>query len=343
MKGQGFLIWKLAHVIPVAAQIAVWKEIGIEWVSIKVREYLSEWNRYAAANSGSLRLEDFILACKEAGIKVGTWQFVYTQNLAKQAQLVSQDIIGLGLDHLMIDAEENGRVSPYAHWKTFPKYKTEAMADAYLDSLDLPEGVQVGLCSYRYPESHREFPWEAFLSHPRLDMLNPQLYWIQANNPGYQTATSLSQYRKLTDKPFYPIGSAYEELGWKPTAAQIGEFTELCKVNFKTWGWYRWGQAKDHQDWLQEMKVEVEYPVPIPVPPPVFEIPKACLADGVSALRIRSGPSTGYGTVGYVKPDQPIVEILEKKEISAATVWYRIGYGQWSAARYNNTVYLEDL
>jgi hypothetical protein len=60
MKGFGFLIWKLKHVIPASESIAIWKEIGVQWVSIKVREYIREYNRL----EGSNKLEDFLIACE---------------------------------------------------------------------------------------------------------------------------------------------------------------------------------------------------------------------------------------------------------------------------------------
>lgn len=338
MNGLGFLIWKLKHVFPPAQQIANWKEIGVQWVSIKVRDYVNPYNRL----DGTLALEDFLLACKEAGIEVGTWQFVYTTNLARQAELISYDIERFDLKHLMIDAEENGTVYPYAHWKTFPQYRREQCAQEYMDALDLPKDFPVGLCSYRYPSAHPQFPWSSFLNHPKLTMVNPQVYWMFANNPGYQLAKSIAEYTKLTSLPFIPIGAAYEEMGWAPTAREIAEFNELCENNVNgAWGYYRWGQAKEHTDWLISMKVEVSEPPPPPPPEPV--IPLAALVPGVSALRIRSGPSTASSTVGYVTPTQPIVEILERALVGDNTEWFRIGYNQWSAALYLGTRYLEEL
>jgi hypothetical protein len=329
-------------VFPPAEQIAAWKEIGVQWVSIKVRDYTREYNRY----SGSNTLEEFLIACDESGIKVGTWHFIHTTNMAKQAALISADIRDFKLSHLMIDAEENQRVYPGAFWKSYPRYRVIQCAREYMDNLALPDGFPVGLCSYRYPEVHPAFPFQAFLEHPRMTMINPQLYWQGSHNPGYQVAKSLNQYRKLSSLPFYPIGSAYEEHGWAPSAKDIGEFTAVCQENFNgTYGWYRWGHAKKRESWLTAMKVDVDYDdVEEPLPPPhECEIPKGKLVSNVSALRIRSGPGTGYGVVGYVTKDKPDVEILERKVVTSETEWWRIGYWQWSAARYRGTVYLQEV
>lgn len=343
MKGYGFLIWRLSNVFPPSEQIAVWKEIGVQWVSIKVRDYTREYNRY----SGSNTLEDFLIACDESGIKVGGWAFIHTTNLARQAALVSADIRDFKLDHLMVDAEENQHVYPGAFWKSFPRSRVINCAREYMDNLSVPDGLPVGLCSYRYPEVHQRFPFQAFLQHPRMTMINPQVYWQGSHNPGYQVAKSLNQYRKLSSLPFYPIGAAYEEHGWAPFAQDIGEFTAVCQENFNgTYGWYRWGHAKKRKNWLAAMKVEVEpvpEPEPEPEPPHECVIPTGKLVAGISALRIRSGPSTGYSTVGYVMPTQPKVEILERKAISSETEWWRLGYWQWSAARYRGTVYLQEV
>ena len=83
-------------------------------MSIKVRDYINKYNRI----SGSNKLEDFLIACEDAGIDVGTWHFIHTTNMAKQARLVSEDIKRFNLKHLMVDAEENSRVYPGAYWKT---------------------------------------------------------------------------------------------------------------------------------------------------------------------------------------------------------------------------------
>lgn len=339
MKGFGFIIWKLKHVFPPSEQIATWKEIGVEWVSIKVRDYINEYNRY----SGSNKLEDFLIACEEAGIAVGTWHFIHTTNMAKQAQLISEDIKQFNLKHLMIDAEQNTRVYPGAYWKTYPKYRVVECAKTYMNNLAVPTGFPVGLCSYRFPEVHREFPFEAFLLHKKMTMINPQVYWMYANNPGYQVTKSLDEYRKLSDLPLIPIGAAYSEGGWAPSAKEIAQFKEVCLTNFDGHGFYRWGQAKYHDDWLAAMKVKgVDYPDPDPDPDPVFEIPTGKLMPGIT-LSIRSGPSTAYSRIGYVTSGIPIVEILERKVVSSITEWWRIGYSQWSAAKYNGAVYLEEV
>lgn len=331
MKGYGFQIWKLDQVFPPAEQIATWKEIGVEWVCIKVRDYVNEYNR----TSGTNTLADFLIACKESGIKVGTWHFIYPYNTKKQAQLISEDIRKFELDHLMIDAEENKYVGAY--WKSYPKYRTSAAAKEYLDNLDLSDEVPVGLCTYRYPELHPEFPWDAFLNHSRMNMINPQVYWVGAHNPGYQLAKSLGQYRKLSQLPFYPIGAAYSEGGWEPTAKEIAEFVEVCQESFGgIYGFYRWGMAKDHPDWLAAMKVDV---TPDWEPPIIPVIPQArCLRE---KLRIRSGPSFQHDTVGYVLEGE-VVDVLEI-DFQTRAEWYRIGFGQWCARRYLENVYLEDI
>ena len=174
-----------------------------------------------------------------------------------------------------------------------------------------------------------------------------------ANNPGYQFSKSKAEYAKMCSLPFVPIGSAYEEGGWMPSAKEIAEFNELAEVHTggtwaPAWGYYRWGQAKNHQDWLQAMKVEVPEPPPPlpPLPPPPPVVPKARLLPDIKALRIRSGPSIAYPMIGRIT-GLPEVEILERKMVTVAipgdTEWFRIGYEQWTAAKYAGVQYLEEL
>ena len=131
-----------------------------------------------------------------------------------------------------------------------------------------------------------------------------------------------------------------------PSAREIGEFNELGKLHTDAWGYYRWGQAKNHEDWLNAMKVEVipdPDPPDDPDPPHVCEIPGARLVPGINALSIRTGPGIGYPRVGYVTPVQPDVDILGISRESEVTQWFRIGYKQWSAAQYKGNKYLEEL
>jgi hypothetical protein len=71
----------------------------------------------------------------------------------------------------------------------------------------------------------------------------PQVYWMQAHNPGAQLKKSIAQFQNLDyTPPIFPTGAAFTEWGWTPTIPEILEFMNTAKqlnlsgINFWEWG-----------------------------------------------------------------------------------------------------------
>jgi len=108
------------------------------------------------------------------------------------------------------------------------------------------------LCSYRFPSLHPELPWSSFLR--RSDFHAPQVYWMQADNPGEQLQRSVRELLALRALPVVPIGAAFVEAGWQPTVAGINEFDRMAQaLKLPGIGWWEWGEnghgAEYHPDW----------------------------------------------------------------------------------------------
>jgi len=71
----------------------------------------------------------------------------------------------------------------------------------------------------------------------------PQVYWMNAHNPGAQLKQSITEFNNLKyTPPIFPTGAAFTEYGWTPLISEILEFMQKAKdlklsgVNFWEWG-----------------------------------------------------------------------------------------------------------
>lgn len=348
MNGLGFFIWRLKNLGNISDTVAKVRDIGVKWVSIKVREgvykfnYVDQYGNYTGKNDYLLEvIEKF----KSVGIEVGTWHFVYTDRMVDQGKAITDAIRELGMSHLLIDAENVPKVG--SNWFA---PGVGALATAYMNALRLPSGFPVGLCSYRFPSYQPGFPFKEFLNHRTMNLNAPQVYWIQAHNPGDQVRRSYIENSLIRDLPFYPVGATFQEWGWQPTVAEIEEFINQCKkLEFPGWSFWSLDQALNRPDWLAAV---AEQPLPEPEPEPEPEPQEfPTMKVQVDGLRVRSEiiPSVKYGSVpGKVYPyskvwfllhKSAIVEVIETIE-DGQNLWARVGQRQFVAIKYDDIVYL---
>lgn len=96
------------------------------------------------------------------------------------------------------------------------------------------------------------------------------------------------------------------------------------------------------EDFLKYLGGETEPPV---IPPngnggDIVTVEGKMLNVLVPSLRIRSGPSTSYATVGGLRAGNSPIELGESKD-SYGNDWSNIGWNQWSAKVYNGQLYME--
>ena len=205
LEGKGYYIWKIHKCEDgdVSAITRRAKEAGLSHVLIKIADGPRSYNVDLAA--------PLVEAVKGAGIQAWGWQYVYGDEPFGEADIAIHRVTTLGMDGYIINAE--------GHYKG-----KNAEASAFVDRLreGLPD-TQIGLSSYRYPSYHPELPWSEFLAG--CDYNFPQVYWVQADNPAEQMDYSIAGFQNVYPvRPIIPTGAAYEEFGWRPTAAQVNEF-----------------------------------------------------------------------------------------------------------------------
>jgi hypothetical protein len=210
--GKGMFIWDLAHTargnpLMLAAKA---QELGLDWVAVKISN--------GTAVFQSALLPAAIIALRGVDVSVWGWSYIYLVGRTlllqgkEEAHLAGDLVLKYGLDGFLIDGEGECKR---------PRGAVAAEHFATTLRLRLPQ-MPIGLCSFRFPSLHSDFPWRPLLQI--CDFHAPQVYWQGAHNPGAQLERSYRELRALKDIPFIPTGSAYAEAGWQPTVQEIDAF-----------------------------------------------------------------------------------------------------------------------
>ncbi len=238
LKGKGFFIWKIRNCENGnASQIAaVAKDAGLSHVLIKVANADGSYNYGLVPPVAN--------ALRSVGIQVWGWHYVYGNRPSAEADKAIQRINDLNLDGYVIDAE--------SQYKEPGKHKA---ARTFMNRLrnGVGNNYPLALSSYRFPSFH-PIPWNEFLS--KCDYNMPQVYWIHSHNPGEQLARTLEEFDDMPYRPpIIPVGAAFTEHGWAPTAQDVQEFLvtarsfNLSGANFWEWHNCRELLTPKHQIW----------------------------------------------------------------------------------------------
>ncbi len=222
LEGKGFYMWQIHRCQDgdPAVIAALAKQANLTHVLVKIADGSSAYNVDLA--------EPVVNALKAAGIQAWGWQYVYGDEPFGEADIAVHRIRTLNLDGFVINAEV--------------EYKRKyAAASAYMESLrSRVSGIPIALSSFRYPRYHPELPWTEFLTGSDYNM--PQVYWVQADNPGWQLEQSVQQFQSVyPNRPILATGAAYAEYGWRPTPTQVRTFMQKARdmgipaVNFWSW------------------------------------------------------------------------------------------------------------
>jgi hypothetical protein len=233
-EGKGFYIWQIrrcesgnASAIANAAAQA-----GLTHVLIKIADGTSAYN--IDSTTGADLVPPLIQALRQKGITPLGWHYVYGYELEKEADIAIQRIGACGVDLYVIDAESQYTLPGRA--QTARTFMTRLRAS-------LPS-FPMALSSYRFPTYHPSFPFQAFLESVDFNM--PQVYWVEAHNPGDQLIRCLREFQAITPfRPIIPTGSAYQQGDWAPTPAEITEFLDTARnLNMSAANFWEWGHTR---------------------------------------------------------------------------------------------------
>lgn len=290
--GKGMFVWLVDRLLPksggsVESLADVARAINLDWVAVKIADGVNAFYGTYNKSLGDLTAK-FSEALKQRGIRVWGWHYVYGVYPVAEAGIAKARMRELGLEGYIIDAE-----AEY-------KYRSKE-AVAFLQALrtrDFP----IALCSFRYPNLHREFPFEVFMSVVDANM--PQVYWVGSQNAGYQLRNSLLQYRRFRDVPFIPVGAAYQEHGWRASPASIKDFMatakELGLPGYSFWEWYH------------ALIVYPELGQAIFSPSNGGDGNMRRVITPYTNLRVRTAPSLSASVKGYLRPNVPYTLVKQE-------------------------------
>ncbi len=233
-QGKGFYIWQIRRCesgnAVAIANAAV--QAGLTHVLIKIADGTDPYN--IDATSGVDLVPPVVQALRQRGVSPLGWHYVYGYEPEQEADIALQRISATGVDLYVIDAE--------AQYKLPGRDQAARTFMARLRA-SLPV-FPMALSSYRYPTYHPTFPFQAFLESVDFNM--PQVYWVEAHNPGEQLIRSLREFQAITPfRPLIPTGSAYLQGDWEPTPAEIIEFLDTARnLNLTAANFWEWGHTR---------------------------------------------------------------------------------------------------
>jgi len=233
LDGKGFFIWRINNCEEgdpnrIAEEAY---DAGISYVLIKIANGIYSYN-YDFDKEVDL-VPPVVFALKSMGIQVWGWHYIYGYDPVSEASIGVRRVKDLNLDGYVIDAESEYKESG-----------KETAARYFMSELkgSLGNSVPIALSSYRYPSLH-PVPWNEFLA--KCDFNMPQVYWMEAHNPGAQLERTINEYDSPSIQyhpPILPVGAAFTEYGWTPTISEVNEFMDTAReFNLKGvsfWEWY---------------------------------------------------------------------------------------------------------
>ena len=251
LTGKGIYIWKIKECEGgvISDIVTMCKNANFSHVIIKIADGVSGYN---FTTEGGDMAKDLADALKAENIEPWGFQYIYGIEPVSEGIKALSRIEQTGVVGFVINAEQQVRDMPNA-------------ATYVSQYCHLKFGVPIVLSSYRYPDIHQGLPWKEFDKF--VDFYMPQVYWMEAHNPAEQLAECIAQYRKFSDKPILPTGSAFCEHGWCPTNDEIERFAQAAKdFNLPGINFWEWSATRKDGFWKTVRDITWKFE-PSPEPP----------------------------------------------------------------------------
>lgn len=278
LTGKGYFIWNLTRTEGGDPNkfVQMCKLADIKHVLFKLADGPYQFNGSLTPSQPVDLTPPFVSACHAAGIQVGGWQYVYGYLPTDEAVMAAKRCKEFGITHFLIDAEKEMKGNPTA-------------ARVYCEKLrQLMPTATLGLSSYRFPDLHKELPWDVYAKF--VDFMQPQVYWVSSTNPGYQLQKSYSYYHShWPSTPYVPTGLAYGTA----TPTQEVEFLDTCKaLGLTAVNFWSWEHARIYLPECFNAIGNYDWPDPNEPPAPENHTVGTVTVDSTTGLWLRGGPST---------------------------------------------------
>ncbi len=242
LSGKGMYIWMINQCEQGDIQAIVQKAVdsNLSHVLIKIAD-----NAFPCNQGYDMPL---VQALQAAHIQVWGWHYVYGDRPTEEADIAIQRVQALGLDGYVIDAEKE-----YKHKRQSAITFTQRLRQGLPDT-------PIALSSFRFPNFHRELPWNEFLAVCDIHM--PQVYWVASHDAAAQLRESKRQCDALPNaRPYVPTGAIYGAGGWAPTSQDVLDFLEESKkLGLSAANLYSWDYARAHLPHLWQAVSDYAWP-----------------------------------------------------------------------------------
>jgi hypothetical protein len=230
---KGAFIWQIRNCEKGNPQAIAAKAVEAQLTHVLVKVADTTWE-YNFSQSKDL-VPPVVEALKSMGLKVWGWHYVKGDNPKGEAKIAISRSVNLGLDGYIANAEHEYKAIGKANAaKTFVnEFKSQ-----------LPN-TPLGVSTYRYPKTHPDFHWAAWLEN--IDLVMPQVYWIGSSNPAYQLQRSFLEFNDIRYakhiRPYVPTIATFGQDGWRSQPREIIEALEKSvqlgfpAVNAYSWDW----------------------------------------------------------------------------------------------------------
>ncbi|MCJ7696070.1 MAG: nuclear transport factor 2 family protein [Anaerolineaceae bacterium] len=242
LTGKGYFLWRILQCEKgdpekIANQAS---DAGLSHMIIKIADGAFPYNY------DKEKKIDYVPAVVDAlrarNISVWGWHYVYGNYPKQEAEIAIKRTKQFALDGYVINAEGEYKIPGRS-----------ANAKIFMSNLRNSLGsTPIALSSFRYPNTHREFPWHAFVE--RCDLVMPQVYWMKShNNAGAQLTRSIEEFKSIFPKvTILPTGPTFKEWGWIPYKEEVLEFLQTAKkMNLPGVNFYSFDQSR--QPFLQDL------------------------------------------------------------------------------------------
>lgn len=244
-EGKGAFLYRLWRCGAMKDLAKALHDDGFTWAVMKVANGMSHTD--GSSSFQQALVDELIPLLRSYGIQVWALHYVYGMRTDNNQPMPMEEFAAIKYqldrnryDGLVIDAEGEYK-------QTAVRTKGAECAETYCKALKAgyPE-LPLGLCSYRFPDSHTTFPWAAFLAH--VDVHMPQVYWIKATNPADQLQNSYNQLTARKALPVVAWGPAYYDSAnnWRPTVEQLNAFdVKAHELELPGVCWFLWDTGID--------------------------------------------------------------------------------------------------
>lgn len=255
--GKGYWAWKIRYCSggdpKTIAQVA--KESGYSHVVMKIADGELSYN---VGDDGVDLAKALVKELHAVGIYALGYHYLYAYDPDGEAAKGVERVAQTGVDGYVMDVEHE--------YKNSPK-ETEEYANELVRLM--PSSIPIAMCSYRYPNLHREISWNNWKWISDVNM--PQVYWEGMHNPAAQLARCINEYNEIgwDDIPMFPVGSAYKRGEWEATSADVVKFLEAAETNnLEGASFWEWAHTTKHLPHVWETIQEYEWQGETPPEPP---------------------------------------------------------------------------